>query len=116
MNYDEEIELQRQILKEYEFIISRSKRPFTYGKPWQAYLPKFMQVWFIPKGDYCYKHAGRVKKCVFWDAYEDSWETMCPGGAPDSVCHFLGEDPDHLHGGICLDDQCKECGVKDSYE
>ena len=112
------------LIKELEHIISISDRPLSHGKPWQAYLPAFMQEWFIPKGDYCYKRIVEVnassippgtvvKICPFWDAYEDSWETMCPGGVPEAVCHLKGMDD---ISATILDDQCKECGINDWHD
>ena len=59
----------------------------------------------IPKGDYCYSWGYKCCVCPFfmWIEWEDELndETVKEGG-----CSYLKQQ-----GGMCLDDQCKECGL-----
>lgn len=70
---------------------------------------------YIPYGFYCYfgtRGPGdpNYKRCAFWD-YDPTKHEQENG-----YCYFLGEGDWECDGIGLLWDQCKECGINESFE
>jgi hypothetical protein len=60
----------------------------------------------IPEGMYCYNENGR---CPFW------WKDIDKPEQENGYCLYMKKGDQDLGGGL-LWDQCKECGVNESWE
>lgn len=81
----------------------------------------------IPKGVYCYVFNGKTSK--IWNEEIKQYTTafhikLCPFYFKNSLgygdCKYLTKKHGTLNGendelDMCLDDQCKSCGIKNNY-